>query len=125
MRRRARSADGSATVWLLIVVGVVAMACATSLLTGVAIRLRHRAAAAADAAALTLAVHALDPPTQACADARRAAREDHAALTSCVLRAGVATVTTSVPAPGWLGWLGSADGRARAGHITAEPVEPP
>lgn len=116
---------GSATVWVMLVVATLVLACGAAIATGVAVRLRHRAAAAADAAALAAAIAGRGSPATACAAATRMAAEDRARVVTCALVGGIATVTTRVTAPGWLAWLGSARGVARAGQIPADAVEPP
>jgi secretion/DNA translocation related TadE-like protein len=124
MSRRGR-VDGSATIWVLMVVMTLVLACGAALATGTAVRLRHRAAAAADAAALAAAIEAGGSPATACAAAARTAADDQAQVVTCALVDGIATVSTRVPAPGWLAWLGSARGQARAGQIPADAVESP
>ena len=120
MRRQGDGRErGSATVWVLVLCGVLATVGVAVVLMGAAVVARHRAGAAADLAALAAAARAVqgaDP----CDEAARLAVANGAALTGCEVEpGGRVRVTVSVPVA--LGRLGvfSATGRARAGPVPA------
>ena len=123
MRRRRHAGErGSATVWVLVLCGVLAVVGAAAVLTGAAVVARHRATAAADLAALAGAVRAVQG-ADACGSAGQLAAANTAELATCqVTPEAVVEVTVSVPVR--LGRLGifSATARARAGPVTAGPV---
>ena len=107
---------GSATVWVLLLAGLIALLGAAGVLVGVAFVGRHRATAAADFAALAGAGRAVAGDRSACAAAADVASANGATLRSCRLLPG-AVVDVSVTVPVRLGPLGvlQAPGRARAG----------
>ncbi|HEV7212893.1 MAG TPA: Rv3654c family TadE-like protein [Blastococcus sp.] len=107
---------GSATVWVLLLAGLIAVLGAAGVLVGGAFVGRHRAAAAADFAALAGAGRAVVGDRSACATAADVASANGASLRSCRLLPG-AVVDVSVTVPVRLGPLGvlQAAGRARAG----------
>ncbi|WP_370117783.1 Rv3654c family TadE-like protein [Streptacidiphilus sp. MAP12-33] len=123
--RRHRNSDaGSATIWLLALLGLVAFAATAALAVAGAIAARHRAESAADLAALAAAGRLLLDPGQACAEAASIASAQGATLQACVIRADAledsVEVDVSVPSPGGLvPGLPPARGRARAGPVTA------
>lgn len=123
-RRRGGDDAGSATIWVLTVALALAAVCGVSVCTGVAVLTRHRAAAAADAAALAGALHLDEGADQVCLAVRKAAAANGARATDCTPGDGDVVATVVVPAPRWLGWLGPACGRARAGQIPASSGEP-
>jgi secretion/DNA translocation related TadE-like protein len=109
---------GSATVWVLALAGVLALAALAALLVSGAVVARHRAGAAADLAALTAAGAAVAGEADPCAAATRIAGANGAHLRRCSVDAGaVAEVVTEVDVR--LGPLGvrQATGRARAGPV--------
>jgi secretion/DNA translocation related TadE-like protein len=113
--RRVRPDDGFATVWVVTAMALVAVATVAAIGYGAATFERHRASAAADAAALAIALEAVQGPAVACGDGASLARLDGATVTRCELQGSVADVEVSVHLPGPLGRFGSATGRARAG----------
>lgn len=108
-----RSERGAATVHAVAVVALLALVAFACLQLALAIGLRQRAAAAADLAALA-ASRASVEGADACAVARRIARDNGGTLRSCELAADVATVSVRAEGPRWsLGrWVG--EQRARA-----------
>jgi secretion/DNA translocation related TadE-like protein len=117
-RRTADAERGSATVWMLMACGVLAVIGAAAVLVGAAVVARHRATAAADLAALAGAVRAVQG-ADACGAAARLAAANAAELTTCTATLG-AVVDVEVSVPVRLGRLGvfSATARARAGPVT-------
>jgi len=111
--------EGSATIWIVAAIAVVAVMTGAVLSVGVVMVDRHRAAAAADEAALAVAAASIDGPPAACAWGTRIARLDGAALRRCDLVDAIATVETRIELPGWLRRFGAAVGRARAGPVSA------
>jgi secretion/DNA translocation related TadE-like protein len=114
-----RDDQGSATIWMVAAIAIVAMITGTMLSVGVVMVDRHRAAAAADEAALAVAAASIQGPPAACASGNRIAHLDGAALDRCDLADAIATVEARVALPGWLARFGSAIGRARAGPASA------
>jgi secretion/DNA translocation related TadE-like protein len=121
MRRDA----GFATVWVTTAMALVVVTAAAAIGFGVAVVDRHRAADAADAAALAVALHAVDGSTRACAAGASLAAANGGRLTRCGLDGSIATVLVALPLPGPLAILGPATGQARAGpaSTSAEPDE--
>ena len=109
--------DGSATVWVLVACGVLALIGAAAVLVATAVVARHRATAAADLAALAGAVLAVEGG-DGCGAAARLAAANGAELTGCTASPdGIVDVEVSVPLR--LGRLGvhAATARARAGPV--------
>lgn len=121
--RRADDQRGSATVWVLMVCGVLAVIGAAAVLVGAAVVARHRASAAADLAALAGAAVAVEG-ADACGAAARFAGANAAELTACT-ETPEAVVDVEVSVPVRLGRLGvlSATARARAGPVTTGSPE--
>jgi secretion/DNA translocation related TadE-like protein len=120
--RRARPGErGSATVWMVMACGVLALVGAAAVLGGAAVVARHRATTAADLAALAGAVRAVEG-ADACGAAERLASANAAQLVTCSATPG-AVVDVEVSVPVRLGPLGvfSATARARAGPVEAGP----
>jgi secretion/DNA translocation related TadE-like protein len=114
-----RYADtGAATVLALTSAVVLAVAAAVGVMVGGAVLVRQRAGAVADVTALAAARQLLQPASVPCAAARRTAAANGARLRACVVDGATVLVTVSVPAPGWLAWLGAAPGQARAGLVS-------
>ena len=107
--------DGSATIFMLIAMGLVGLATAVVCLLAVAITARHRAASAADAAALAAAAHAADGESTACGLATRVAGADGGQLVGCSLAGPVAVVAVEVRPNDWLRAFGAATVKAKAG----------
>ncbi len=111
--------DGSATIWLLGLSGLVAVMAAAGLLVAAAADARQRADAAADLGALAGAAASVRGG-DGCAAAAGVVRADGAALRACVLEPGsVVDLTTAVTVPPALRRLGFsvATARARAGPV--------
>ncbi len=114
-----RGEHGSATLWALSVIIVLAAAVTVALAVAAAVIARHRAATAADLAALAGAGQLFAGAGAACDRAAQIARRHDAVLDGCLLRDTSIDVEVSlVDGPG--GWLGRqvlapARGRARAG----------
>jgi len=110
---------GSATVWVLVVCGVLAVVGLAVVLVGASIVARHRATTAADLAALGGAVQAVRGG-DACTTAARLAAANAAELTACT-SSPEAVVDVEVGVPVRLGRLGvlTATARARAGPVPA------
>jgi len=117
VRRAPQGESGSATVWVLMACGVLAVVGAAAVLVGAAAVARHRATAAADLAALAGAVRAVEGAA-GCPTAARLAAANGAELTSCTASPD-AVVEVEVSVPVRLGRLGvhSATARARAGPV--------
>lgn len=98
-------------VAVLVLAGVTATALAT---VGVA---RHRAASAADLAVLAAASKAASGSGVACEAARSTAQLAGARITACTLEGAVAEVAVALRPSGWIGTVGEATGRARAGPV--------
>ncbi|RZU34284.1 Rv3654c family TadE-like protein [Blastococcus saxobsidens] len=108
---------GSATVWVLLLAGVLAVVAAAAVLVGAAVVARHRAAAAADLSALAAAGRAVAGDPTACAAAAEVAEANGAELTGCHIGSGaVVDVEVRVAARLGLG-VHEAVGRARAGPV--------
>ncbi len=114
---RARRAEtGSATVWVILAMALLAAVTAGALLLADVAAARQRAAAAADLAALAGAM-AAERGADPCAAATRVAAADGAHLPGCSVAAGIVLVTASVPLPPAVAALGRAEVsvQARAG----------
>ncbi|MEU6365404.1 Rv3654c family TadE-like protein [Streptomyces sp. NPDC046931] len=109
---------GSATVWVVCLIGAFCAVFAVLLAQGQAVLARHRAAAAADLAALAAADHWMEGGEAACARAGQVAVAQGDRLVRCVVAGEISDVTVaSVSGPF------TAEVRARAGP--AEPPAPP
>ncbi|MFF0555495.1 Rv3654c family TadE-like protein [Streptomyces sp. NPDC004266] len=100
-RRPARRAGlagdrGAATVWAAFAACALCVVFGVVLALGQAVVARHRAGGAADLAALAAADRALWGEAEACAAAARVAVAQGAELARCVVRDGIADVTTRV-----------------------------
>lgn len=107
--------QGVATVWAAGAIAVLVSAAVFGLYLGEAIVARHHAESAADLAALAGAAQAVAGEQYACTRARRVTDRMRVQLASCRLRDWDVLVEVSAQPPGWLGSLGAATGRARAG----------
>jgi len=122
---RADADRGSATVLVLALCLVVALAGGVVATLGTVAVARHRAESAADLAALAAADRAASGVGPACAAASSAAVAVGARLLRCGLDGDVAMVTVAVRAAGPAAGLGTARATARAGPAargTPEPV---
>jgi secretion/DNA translocation related TadE-like protein len=107
--------DGSATVLVLALVGVLLAVGGVGSAVGGAVLLRHRAAEAADSAALGAAVQAGAGDRDACGRAAALAGANGGRLVACTVRGAVAEVSVAVSAHGWLRWLPEVRLSSRAG----------
>ena len=99
--RTGQREQGSATVWVLALSGVVAVVGVAAVLVGVLVGARHRATAAAGFAALAAATQAVQGLADGCPRAPRSPRRTVPELTACTIRPdGVAQVAVSVPVIG-------------------------
>ncbi|MEV6739176.1 Rv3654c family TadE-like protein [Streptomyces sp. NPDC051104] len=113
----ARSDRGTATVWVLCLLGAMCAVFGVLLAQGEVVLARHRAAGAADLAALAAADHWMDGGGKACATAARVARAQGSRLVRCALVGAVSDVTAASAAGPF-----TTEVRARAGP--AEPRAP-
>lgn len=116
---------GSGTVLVLGVMALLLLLGLTAAALGGVGAARHRAASAADLAALAAAGRASAGSPDACRAARQVAAAAGAELARCGLDAGVADVVAVVRPPGWLGGLGRAAARARAGPVVPGNIATP
>lgn len=122
---RARRERGSASIWVLALSAVLAVAVVAAVLVGSAITLRHRAAAAADLSALAAAGRALEGQAAACAAAADIAAAMTAELDGCTVTGLVAQVWVTAAADlGLVGRVGS-QATARAGPVSEWPGASP
>jgi secretion/DNA translocation related TadE-like protein len=135
MSVRRRSERGSASLYVVALVGVTWLAGVAALLVGQALTARHQAAAAADLAALAAADHVLDGPAEACRHAESVAAANGAALGRCTIEGEAADVSVILllrafgPLRGLLpvsarARAGPADGTSDAGPAEAGPGRP-
>ncbi|RII13074.1 hypothetical protein DSC45_24805 [Streptomyces sp. YIM 130001] len=99
-----------ASVWVVFVVGVLAVVVGAVLLLGQAVLGRHRAGGAADLAALAVADRALEGPRVACAAGARVARAQRGEVVRCAVSGEIADVTVRAAAGPFVSEV-----RARAG----------
>jgi secretion/DNA translocation related TadE-like protein len=111
---------GSATVWVVCVIGALCAVFGVLLAQGEAVLVRHRAAGAADLAALAAADHWMRAEEEACATARRVAGAQGSRLVRCAVVGEVSDVTAaSVSGPF------TSEVRARAGPPGSSDPEAP
>jgi secretion/DNA translocation related TadE-like protein len=116
-----RSSDrGSATLWAVGGIAVVAAVLAGLLLFVAAVVARHRAESAADLAALAAASTAVAGEDQACAEARWVTDQMDVELRSCRLSGWDALVEVVAAPPAVLSQFGRAVARARAGPVVSD-----
>ncbi|MFF3910916.1 Rv3654c family TadE-like protein [Streptomyces sp. NPDC001848] len=116
----ARSDRGSATVWVVCLLGAMCAVFGVLLAQGEVVLARHRAAGAADLAALAAADHWTDGGGKACATAGRVARAQGSRLVRCALVGAVSDVTAASAAGPF-----TTEVRARAGPPEPRAPEPP
>ena len=116
----ARSDRGSATVWVVCLLGAVCAVFGVLLAQGEAVLARHRAAGAADLAALAAADHWMEGAEKACATAGRVAGAQGSRLVRCAIVGEVSDVTVASGAGPF-----TAEVRARAGPAEPRGSEPP
>jgi secretion/DNA translocation related TadE-like protein len=118
---------GSATLWMLALIGLIWSVATMAMAVGGARAARHRAYAAADLAALAAASHFAEGAGSACELAARIARGSGGRLRQCVFHGRISDVVVvseiqGIPALGRL----TATARARAGPEPAPgPCDPP
>jgi secretion/DNA translocation related TadE-like protein len=111
-----RSNDrGVATVWAAGAIAVLVSMAVFGLHLGEAMVARHQAESAADLAALAGAAEVVAGEQYACAQARRVTDRMRVQLASCRMSGLDVLVEVAARPRGWLGGLGVATGRARAG----------
>ncbi|MGH3883677.1 MAG: Rv3654c family TadE-like protein [Pseudonocardiaceae bacterium] len=109
---------GMATVWAAGVIAVLMSMAVFGLYLGQAVIVRHQAESAADLAALAGAGTAVAGERYACTQARRVTDRMRVQLVSCQAHGWDVLVEVAARPTGWLGRLGAATGRARAGPVT-------
>ncbi|MDQ3762952.1 MAG: flp pilus-assembly TadE/G-like family protein [Actinomycetota bacterium] len=115
MTARVEGDRGVATVWAAGAIAVLVSTAAFGVQLGEAMILRHHAESAADLAALAGAATMVAGEHYACAQARRVTDRMRVQLVSCHTRSWDVLVEVAARPGGWLGRLGAATGRARAG----------
>ncbi|HEV7450955.1 MAG TPA: Rv3654c family TadE-like protein [Pseudonocardiaceae bacterium] len=106
---------GVATVWSAGAIAVLMSLAVFGLYLGEAMVVRHQAESAADLAALAGAGTVVAGERYACTQARRVTDRMRVQLVSCRTRGWDVLVDVAARPVGWLGALGAATGRARAG----------
>ena len=114
-----RDDRGVATVWAAGAIAVLVSMAVFGLRLGEAVLARHQAESAADLAALAGAGQVLAGEQYACAQARRVTDRMRVQLESCQINGWDVLVDVTAQPGGWLGGLGAAAGRARAGPAAA------
>lgn len=114
---------GVATVWAAGVIAVLVSMAVFGLRLGEAMVARHHAESAADLAALAGAAVAVAGEQDACAQARRVTDRMRVRLESCHTQGWDVRVDVEAQPAGWLGGLGAATGRARAGPVAQSLLE--
>jgi secretion/DNA translocation related TadE-like protein len=115
-----RDDRGVATVWAVGAIAVLTSMAVFGLHLGEAMVARHQAESAADLAALAGAAGAVAGEQYACAQARRVTDRMRVQLAACQMNGLDVLVEATAQPRGWLGGLGAATGRARAGPIAPE-----
>ncbi len=108
---------GVATVWAAGAIAVLVSLAVFGLHLGEAMVVRHQVESAADLAALAGAATVVAGEQYACTQARRVTDRMRVQLTSCQIRGWDVLVDVAAQPEGWLGSLGAATGRARAGPV--------
>ncbi|MGH3846196.1 MAG: Rv3654c family TadE-like protein [Pseudonocardiaceae bacterium] len=111
---------GVATVWAAGAIAVLVSMAVFGLHLGAAMVARHHTESAADLAALAGASDVIADEQYACAQARRVTDRMRVQLASCHVSGLDLLVEAAVQPSGWLGGLGAATGRARAGPAAPE-----
>jgi secretion/DNA translocation related TadE-like protein len=115
MTASAEGDQGVATVWAAGAIAVLMSMAVFGLHLGEALVLRHQTESAADLAALAGAATVVAGEQYSCAQARRVVDRMGVRLVSCRTRGLDLLVEVAARPRGWLGGLGAATGRARAG----------
>jgi secretion/DNA translocation related TadE-like protein len=108
---------GVATVWAAGAIAVLVSMAVFGLHLGEAVIIRHQVESAADLAALAGAAQVLAGEQYACAQGRRVTDRMRVRLVSCQTRGRDVLVELTAQPAGWLGGLGAATSRARAGPV--------
>lgn len=119
MTAPAESDRGVATVWAAGAVAVLLSMAVFGLHLGTAMVARHHVESAADLAALAGAGMAVAGERYACTQARRVTDRMRVQLSSCRVHGWDVLVDVATRPAGWLGHLGTATGRARAGPVAS------
>ena len=106
---------GVATVWAAGAIAVLLSMAVFGVYLGEAVVIRHHAESAADLAALAGAAQVIAGEQYACAQARRVTDRMRVRLVSCQTQSWDVLVDVAAQPAGWLGGLGAATSRARAG----------
>jgi secretion/DNA translocation related TadE-like protein len=114
---------GVATVWAAGAIAVLVSMAMFGLHLGQAMVARHHAESAADLAALAGAAAVIGGEEYACTQARRVTDRMRVQLVSCRIRDWDVLMEVLARPSGWLGGLGAATGRARAGPVEVRPEE--
>jgi secretion/DNA translocation related TadE-like protein len=114
---------GVATVWAAGAIAVLLSTAVFGLHLGEAMVARHHAESAADLAALAGAAAVIGGEEYACTQARRVTNRMRVQLVSCRIHDWDVLMEVLVRPSGWLGDLGAATGRARAGPVALRSVE--
>ncbi|MGQ0719510.1 MAG: Rv3654c family TadE-like protein [Pseudonocardiales bacterium] len=110
---------GMATVWAAAAIAVLMSMAVFGLHLGQAVVVRHQAESAADLAALAGAGMVAAGERYACTHARRVTDRMRVQLVSCQTHGWDVLVEAAARPAGWLGRVGAATGRARAGPVTS------
>jgi secretion/DNA translocation related TadE-like protein len=106
-----------ATVWAAGAIAVLVSMAVFGVYLGEAAVIRHHAESAADLAALAGAAQVIAGEQYACAQARRVTDRMRVQLVACHTRGWDILVDVAARPAGWLGSLGAATARARAGPV--------
>jgi secretion/DNA translocation related TadE-like protein len=117
MTASAEGDRGVATVWAAGAIAVLMSVAVFGLYLGAAMVARHQAESAADLAALAGAATVVAGERYACAQARRVTDRMRVQLVSCRMQEWDVLVDVAARPAGWVGGLGAATGRARAGPV--------
>jgi secretion/DNA translocation related TadE-like protein len=110
---------GVATVWAAGAIAVLLSMAVFGVYLGEAVVIRHHAESAADLAALAGAAQVIAGEQYACAQARRVTDRMRVRLVSCHTRGWEILLDVAARPEGWLGGLGAATARARAGPVAS------
>jgi secretion/DNA translocation related TadE-like protein len=106
---------GVATVWAAGAIAVLVSIAVFGMHLGEAMVVRHHVESSADLAALAGAATVVAGEQYACTQARRITDRMRVQLASCQVHGWDVVIEATAHPAGWLGTLGTATGRARAG----------
>ncbi len=115
---------GVATVWTAGAIAVLVSMAVFGLHLGEAMVVRHQVESAADLAALAGAATVVAGEQYACTRARRITDRMRVQLASCRVHGWDVLVEATAQPAGWLGTLGTATARARAGPAAPSQRRP-